>query len=63
MCLKYLEAFAPVGIALLIILQGKALIIGIKCLFSHTFLIIFITMLFGGVGFGDPTLKKKSLQT
>jgi hypothetical protein len=58
MCLEYLVAFYPIGIALLIILQAKALTLGISCLFSQTLLRTIIDVLSGGVGFEDPASKR-----
>jgi hypothetical protein len=63
MCLEYLVAFYPIGIALLIILQAKDLTLGISCLFSETLLRTIIDVLSGGVGFEDHASKRACKQS
>jgi hypothetical protein len=52
MCLEYLDALCPVGIARLIILQGKVFILGNKFLYFQ--------FLFSreSVGIGEPAPKR-----
>jgi hypothetical protein len=49
-CLEYLDALCHVGIALLIILQAKVLILGNNSLFCHTLFSNFNAAASGGTG-------------
>jgi hypothetical protein len=54
MCLEYLDALCPVGMALLMILHAKSFILGSRILSSQILFRRKIDALSGGVGAGVP---------
>jgi hypothetical protein len=61
-CLEYLDALSPVGMALLMILQANVLILGKSSLFSQTLLIILSVVSSGRNGSGEPASKRACRQ-
>jgi hypothetical protein len=57
-CLEYLDALSPVGMALLMILQAKVLILGNNSLFSQTLLSRLSVVPSGGTGLGELASKR-----
>jgi hypothetical protein len=58
MCLEYLPAHEPVGIAFLSILHPKACTLGVTCLFYHIFFNNSMVAGFTSLGIGSPLSYK-----